>query len=83
MGIPDVLAIQFPGRDQHGEFLDLLWQGGFIPQVMVQGGCRLVRFRHMDHDRARAIARHRPKFSDHRIKGGTLTFRHTVSACKR
>src|SRR5262245_25375133 len=63
MGIPDVLTIQFPRRDQHGQFLDLLWQGGCISQVMVQGGCRLVRFRDMDHNRTRAITRYRPELS--------------------
>jgi len=33
MGIPDVLAVQFTCRDQHGQFLDMGRQGGRLAQV--------------------------------------------------
>ena len=56
MRVPDVLAIQLSGGDQHGELLDLLRQRGFLAQIVVQEGGPLVRLRHMDQDGTRAIA---------------------------
>ena len=77
--VPDVLAIQLSRRDQHGELLDLFRQRGFVAQVVVQEGGPLVRFRHMDQDRAWAVAGNSSKPFHHLVEDRPLAFGNALS----
>ena len=60
MGVPNVLAVHLAGGDQHGQLLNLLGQGRFFPQVLVQGRSPFGGFRHVDRYGAGPIGRGRP-----------------------
>lgn len=81
--VPDVLAVQLPRGDQHGELLDLLGQRGFIAQVVVEASGQLVRLRHVDHDGTRPVAGDRPKSLHHLVEDGPLGFGNTLSGGDR
>jgi hypothetical protein len=81
--VPDVLAVQLPRGDQHGQLLDLLGQRGFIAQVVVEAGGPSVRRRHVDHHGTRPVAGHSPKPLHHLVEDGPLGFGNTLSGSDR
>ena len=83
MGVPNVLAVHFPGGDQHGQLLNLFGQGRIIPQVLIQRSGQLVGLRHVDHHGTRSILGYRAQALQHFVKGGPLSFGHRFSGCRR